>query len=101
MIFSLLNDHASVASKASVVSNFNVGSYAQMDFSALLTDAATLGNIGEFVTVNYNAENDTAVVSIDRDGTAAVYQSQDVLVLSNQVTNVTLDDLLHNNQIII
>ena len=101
LIFSLLNDHASVASKASVVSNFNVGSYAQMDFSALLTDAATLGNIGEFVTVNYNAENDTAVVSIDRDGTAAVYQSQDVLVLSNQVTNVTLDDLLHNNQIII
>lgn len=101
MIFSLLNDHASVASQAATVSNFNVGSYAQMDFSALLTDAATLSNIGEFVTVNYDAENDTAVVSIDRDGTASDYKSQDVLVLTHQYTDVTLDELLKNNQIII
>ena len=44
---------------------------------------------------------DQAVISIDRDGKGTHYQTEDLLILTNQSTNVTLEELLKNNQIII
>ena len=95
------NEVAHARCATAIEDNFSVGSYAQIDLSALLSDAATLNNLGEYVSVNYDANTDQAVISIDRDGAASAYQSQDLLILTHQTTDVTLNDLLKNNQIII
>ena len=101
IIFDLLSDTNTGGNTLRIEDNFSVGSYAQIDLSALLSDAATLNNLGEYVSVNYDANTDQAVISIDRDGAASAYQSQDLLILTHQTTDVTLNDLLKNNQIII
>ena len=101
IIFNLLNDTHTGGNTLRTEDNFSVGSYAKIDLSALLSDAATLNNLSEYVSVKYDANTDQAVISIDRDGTASAYQSQDLLILTHQTTDVTLDELLKNNQIII
>ena len=90
LVFNLLNDAATETIQPTAVEGFDLGSHEQIDISALLSDSATAENINEFVQVTYDAVNDTATLSIDHDGTAAAYQSQDLLILTNQATNVTL-----------
>ena len=67
-------------------------------FGGLLTDVSAT-NIGEFI--NVNTTGTTTTISVDRDGAANGTNYQDLLVLTNQTTDVTLQDLLSNNQIII
>ena len=101
-IFKVLNQEYALANgEANQVDGFTIGSNDQIDISSLLSDDATEANLAEFVTVAYDEETDSAVISIDRDGTSGTeYESQDLVVLLNQTSKVELDDLINNNQII-
>ena len=69
--------------------------------SSLLSADATESNLAEFISVDYDAENKQAVISIDRDGAAEQYQSEQLVVLLNQQDAFKLEDLVQHNQIII
>ncbi|RZG88375.1 type I secretion C-terminal target domain-containing protein, partial [Acinetobacter sp. WCHAc060033] len=99
IIFDLLNDDNTGGNILTTVDHFTAAD--QIDVSDLLDNNANFENISEYLTVSYDANADQAVISIDRDGTAGSYQSTELLVLNNQTTDVTLDELLKNNQIII
>ncbi|WP_213073250.1 Ig-like domain-containing protein [Acinetobacter wuhouensis] len=99
VIFDLLNDDNTGGNTLTTVDHFTAAD--EIDISNLLDNNANFENISEYLTVSYDADADQAVISIDRDGTAGSYQSTELLVLNNQTTDVTLDELLKNNQIII
>ncbi|AXQ21593.1 type I secretion C-terminal target domain-containing protein [Acinetobacter wuhouensis] len=99
IIFDLLNDDNTGGNTLTTVEHFT--STDHINVSDLLDTNASLENINEYLTVSYDADADQAVISIDRDGTAGSYQSTELLVLNNQTTDVTLKELLENNQIII
>ncbi|WP_180079044.1 type I secretion C-terminal target domain-containing protein [Acinetobacter sp. YH12251] len=102
-IFKVLDqEYSSTTESVIEVSGFTVGDSSDLiDISSLLSDDATEANLAEFVTVAYDEETDSAVISIDRDGTSGTeYESQDLVVLLNQTSKVELDDLINNNQII-
>ncbi|WP_180106894.1 MULTISPECIES: cadherin-like domain-containing protein [unclassified Acinetobacter] len=99
IVFDLLADDNLGGNTLTTVNDFSIAD--QIDISSLLSDDATEANLAEFVTVEYDEETDSAVISIDRDGTSgAEYESQDLVVLLNQTNKVELDDLINNNQII-
>lgn len=98
VIFDLLADDNLGGNALTTVNDFSTTD--QIDISSLLSDDATEANLAEFVTVEYDAENDQAVISIDRDGSGETYESQDLVILLNQTSKVELDDLINNNQII-
>ena len=101
-IFKVLNQEYHFNSDAPEVDDFDVGlSTDQIDISELLFDDANEGNLADFITVDYNAENDQAVISIDRDGSMDQYHSEKLVILLNQPNAFDLDDLVQNNQIII
>ncbi|WP_411688422.1 BapA/Bap/LapF family large adhesin [Acinetobacter indicus] len=83
--------------------DFHVGNTAsdtaadKIDVSALLA-GQTITDINKFVSVTYDADKDTATISIDRDGDGTTYTSTELLVLTNQTTQVTLDELIQNGQ---
>src|SRR5690606_11639198 len=102
LIFNVLSDDNLAGNKETVVGEFTLGDANDViDISSLLSDDATTSNLAEFVTVEYDAENYQAVISIDRDGSAEQYQSESLVVLLNQPKALDLDDLVQNNQIII
>lgn len=99
IVFDLLADDNLGGNTLTTVNDFSIAD--QIDISSLLSDDATEANLAEFVTVEYDEETDSAVISIDRDGTSGTeYESQDLVVLLNQTNKVELDDLINNNQII-
>lgn len=99
IVFDLLADDNLGGNTLTTVNDFSIAD--QIDISSLLSDDATEANLAEFVTVEYDEETDSAVISIDRDGTSGLkYESQDLVVLLNQTSKVELDDLINNNQII-
>ncbi|WP_180102951.1 type I secretion C-terminal target domain-containing protein [Acinetobacter sp. YH12126] len=99
IVFDLLADDNLGGNALTTVNDFSTTD--QIDISSLLSDDATEANLAEFVTVAYDEETDSAVISIDRDGTSGTeYESQDLVVLLNQTSKVELDDLINNNQII-
>ena len=102
LIFNLISDDNRGGHAVTVVDEFTLGdSNDVIDVSALLSDDANASNLAEFITVDYDAENDQAVISIDRDGSAEQYQSENLVVLLNQPNAFDLGDLLANKQIII
>ena len=101
IIFKLLSDDNLGGNKLETHHDFNLAMSKAIDVSALLSSSATSENISEYLTVKYDAMKDQAVISIDRDGKGTHYQTEDLLILTNQSTNVTLEELLKNNQIII
>ncbi|WP_180035390.1 MULTISPECIES: type I secretion C-terminal target domain-containing protein [unclassified Acinetobacter] len=99
IVFDLLANDNLGGNTLTTVNDFSIAD--QIDISSLLSDDATEANLAEFVTVEYDEETDSAVISIDRDGTSGTeYESQDLVVLLNQTSKVELDDLINNNQII-
>ena len=101
LIFNLLSDYNLGGNTEATVTDFKLGSTQHVDVSALLSASANATNIGEYLSVQYDAVKDQAVISIDRDGAATDYQAADLLILSHQKTDITLDELLKNSQIII
>ena len=104
LIFNLL-DAADVAggNGKDTWSDFRVGTSAtdvnadKFDISALLI-GANEQNINEFISLTTN--NGQTVVTIDRDGKADAYQSTELLSIGIQNTDLTLEKLLQNGQII-
>ncbi|MDD2947100.1 MAG: type I secretion C-terminal target domain-containing protein [Acinetobacter sp.] len=102
IIFDLLNDDATGGNELQTIDGFTLGEVNDViDISALLSADANESNWSDFITVDYNAENNQAVISIDRDGSAEQYHSENLVVLLNQPNAFDLDDLVQNNQIII
>ncbi|WP_213073865.1 beta strand repeat-containing protein [Acinetobacter sp. WCHAc060033] len=92
-------------SKGTIDKNADTIKFSSDFFNGLLQDSdltsSNLSNVEKFIKVNYNADIDSATISIDRDGEKNGTNYQDLLILTNQTTDVTLQDLLNNNQIII
>ena len=99
LIFNILSDDNLAGNTLTTVNDFTANDH--IDISSLLDHNANLENINEYLTVNYDAEQAQAVISIDRDGQAAHYQTAELLVLNQQTTDITLEQLLQNGQIII
>ena len=69
----------------------------KIDIHELLI-GANMGNIDQYVTVVYDDVSNKTTLQIDRDGTASNgYSKVDLLVLDK--VNVTLEELLQNNQL--
>ena len=87
--------------------DFELGADAdKIDISALLDGLQTSANIGDYISVETNADG-KAVISIDRDGVSNGFSASDLLVLDNispadlNLTNdQLLNNLLNNNQIV-
>ncbi|WP_171456345.1 BapA/Bap/LapF family large adhesin, partial [Acinetobacter haemolyticus] len=77
--------------------DFNLAEGDKIDITELLAGQTVDGdNIGQFVTVT-QVGNDT-VISVDRDGGGSSFNATELLTLKN--TDVTLEDLLQNNQLL-
>ncbi|RZF50235.1 type I secretion C-terminal target domain-containing protein, partial [Acinetobacter halotolerans] len=77
--------------------DFDLAEGDKIDITELLAGQAVGNdNIGQFVTVTQ--VGDDTVISIDRDGSGSTFNSAELLTLKN--TDVTLDDLLQNNQLL-
>ncbi|MBU3847400.1 MAG: BapA prefix-like domain-containing protein [Candidatus Acinetobacter avistercoris] len=109
IIFELLSDNSTGGNDLQTNDQFEVGNSNHIiDVSALLSnevsnevsDEINASNLAEFMTVDYDAENDQAIISIDRDGSAGQYQSENLIILTNQPNAFSLDSLLNSNQII-
>jgi uncharacterized repeat protein (TIGR02059 family) len=70
----------------------------KIDIRELLDSTANMGNISQYVFTTYDSVNNKTVVQIDRDGSGTTYAKADLLILEN--VNTTLDELLHNQQLI-
>lgn len=73
----------------------------KINISALLVGQnVTAINISDYVSVKYDAMNKLAIVSLDMDGDKTTFNSNPLLVLTNQNTSFTLDDLIQNKQLL-
>ncbi|MGL4673606.1 MAG: type I secretion C-terminal target domain-containing protein, partial [Wohlfahrtiimonas sp.] len=82
--------------------NADVLKFSEDFFTGLkMEDLISSETVGKFITVDYDAESQTATISVDRDGEGSGYTNETLLHLTNQDTAITLDDLLANNQIVI
>ncbi|RKG34345.1 type I secretion C-terminal target domain-containing protein [Acinetobacter rongchengensis] len=104
LIFDVLEYNAIDSNAFHSIDNFEVSSNQQIDITALLSNEVHESNLSEFITVDYNAENDQAVISIDRDGAAngtsgTTHDWADLLIIEGKTAS-ELQDLI-NNQIII
>ncbi|WP_213066193.1 calcium-binding protein [Acinetobacter sp. CFCC 11171] len=73
----------------------------KIDVSSLLANQnVTSANISQYVSVLYDANNKVAIISIDKDGTGNTFETTPLLVLTNQPSTMTLDDLIQNQQLI-
>ena len=105
IIFELLSDNSTGGNDLQTNDQFEVGNSNHIiDVSALLSNEVSneinASNLAEFMAVDYDAENDQAIISIDRGGSAGQYQSENLIILTNQPNAFSLDSLLNNNQII-
>ena len=76
----------------------------KIDISSLLNGSPTALTIGQYVDVNYNAATQTVTLSVDRDGglldLPSNFTETPILQLTNITSEITLQDLLNNGQII-
>ncbi|OTG86054.1 Ig-like domain-containing protein, partial [Acinetobacter sp. ANC 3813] len=73
----------------------------KIDVSSLLANQnVTSANISQYVSVLYDAANKVAIISVDKDGTGSTFETTPLLVLTNQQSTVTLDDLIQNQQLL-
>src|SRR5690606_6134633 len=70
----------------------------KIDISDLLAAGANASNLGEYVTLTYDTGAKTMTLAIDRDGGGN--NQVDLLILTNQQTAFTLEDLINNQQIL-
>ena len=107
-IYYLLNNaDATGGNGTDTWTDFELGADAdKIDISALLDGLQTSANIGDYISVETNADG-KAVISIDRDGASNGFSASDLLVLDNisptdlNLTNdELLNNLLSNNQIV-
>ncbi|MBJ9986423.1 type I secretion protein, partial [Acinetobacter sp. S40] len=75
----------------------------KINVSELLDSSANAGNVNDYLSL-VKVSDTSYKLNVDRDGTAGSYQSETLLTLTFQTNethaNLTIDDLLHNQQII-
>ncbi|WP_373359155.1 BapA/Bap/LapF family large adhesin [Acinetobacter lactucae] len=108
LIFSVLNSvDATGGNGIDTWNNFHVGNTVtdvkadQIDVSTLLYGVNS-SNISGFVSLTYDGKG-TAVLSIDRDGLGDTFTSSSELLtlhLDTKPANLTLQDLINNNQLL-
>ena len=99
VVFDLLNNaDATGGNGVDTWTDFSVLQGDLIDVSALLGPVKA-DDLADYVQLNYDAASKTVAVSIDRDGTGSG-ASANVLLLTNQQSAITLDDLLQNQQIL-
>ncbi|MDK1683050.1 SwmB domain-containing protein [Acinetobacter terrestris] len=101
VVFDLLN--ASDATGGNGVDTWTDFSLSQgdiIDISELLGDEVTGYNLDQYVSLNYDEAAQSITVKIDRDGTGDIYNSTNLLILTNQREDITMDELLMNKSII-
>ncbi len=82
------------------VIQFSTNFFIGLTQAILATDNIT--TIGKFISVDYDADKDIATVKVDRDGDSTTFTAHEtLLILTNQTSEVTLETLLANDQIII
>ncbi len=110
VFFDLLsNDHLGGHSGLDTWTDFHVGNVTtdqnadKINVSELLDSSANAGNINDYLSL-LKVSDTSYKLNVDRDGTAGSYQSETLLTLNFQANethaNLTIDDLLHNQQII-
>ncbi|WP_171530127.1 Ig-like domain-containing protein, partial [Acinetobacter defluvii] len=99
LIFNVLSDDHLDRNTLTTVNDF--ASTDQIDVSKLLDDHLRLENTNAYLTVSYDAEHNQALIAIDHDDKAAQSQSAELLLANHPTTDLTLEELLQNNQIII
>ncbi|PWD83435.1 cadherin domain-containing protein, partial [Ignatzschineria cameli] len=57
--------------------------------------------VSKFINIEYDEEEKTATLFVDRDGGRTTHEPEPLLILTNQQNEITLEELLQNNQIII
>ena len=72
----------------------------KIDISALLDSNVNTGNLDAYVKLNYDSTAKTMTVSVARDGAGVKHQEVDLLILTRQNSDFTLEDLLKNQQIL-
>ncbi|MCH7336169.1 BapA/Bap/LapF family large adhesin, partial [Acinetobacter sp. NIPH 2699] len=75
----------------------------KIDLTNLLDGSQNALTIGQYVDISYDAGSQTVTVSVDRDGgllLEGTYTETPLLQLTNITSEVTLQDLLNNGQII-
>ncbi|ENV15860.1 SwmB domain-containing protein, partial [Acinetobacter guillouiae] len=70
----------------------------KIDIRDLLDSSVNMSNIQQYVFTTYDSVNNQTVIKIDRDGSGTTYAQTDLLILEH--VNTTLDELLHNQQLI-
>ncbi|OTG91203.1 Ig-like domain-containing protein, partial [Acinetobacter sp. ANC 3832] len=100
IIFNVLNDDNLGGHLTTTENDFIVGSAQKINLSHLLDSTATTLNIHDYLDVQYDESTQTATLTIDRDGQGTHYQTENLLLLTQQNTKFDLDELLKNNQII-
>ncbi|MFG0751184.1 calcium-binding protein [Acinetobacter ursingii] len=110
VFFDLLsNDHLGGHSGLDTWTDFHVDNITtdqnadKINVSELLDSSANAGNINDYLSL-LKVSDTSYKLNVDRDGTAGSYQSETLLTLNFQANethaNLTIDDLLHNQQII-
>jgi Ca2+-binding RTX toxin-like protein len=101
VVFDLLdNANATGGNGTDTWTDFSLGQGDVIDVSDLLDDNVTGYNLGDYVSLDYNADAETVTVKIDRDAAGTTYNATDLLILTNQRQEITLEDLLKNQQIL-
>ncbi|WP_436662216.1 BapA/Bap/LapF family large adhesin [Acinetobacter sp. P1(2025)] len=115
LIFGVLNSASATGGNTTVGgidtwTDFHLGDVAtdsqadKIDISSLLNGSPTALTIGQYVDVNYNAATQTVTLSVDRDGglldLPSNFTETPILQLTNITSEITLQDLLNNGQII-
>ncbi|MEZ2775029.1 Ig-like domain-containing protein, partial [Acinetobacter pseudolwoffii] len=101
VVFDLLNNtDATGGNGLDTWTDFSLVQGDVIDVSKLLGDEVTGYNLGQYIALVYDDVASTVTVKIDRDGSNAAFSSTDLLILTNQRQEITLDDLLKNQQIL-
>jgi VCBS repeat-containing protein len=101
VVFDVLNGaDATGGNGVDTWNDFSLSQGDAIDISGLLLWGVRAENLQEYVQLSYDATSKTVTLAIDRDGSGANVGSGNLLLLTNQQSAITLDDLLQNQSII-
>ena len=97
--FDLLSDDATGGNGVDTWTDFSQSQGDKIDISQLFEGQAVNAlNLEKYVNLDYHEGTSTVVLSIDRDGGGNSYT--ELLKLTNQTSEITLDDLLQNKNVL-
>ena len=100
LIFDVLSDDHLGGNQSLTLDQFDLSRGDSIDISALLLETATVSNLNNYLTVDYDQATQQVTLSIDRDGAETHYVESELLILNHQTQDVSLEELLRNNQIV-